>query len=197
MQLLKERILKDGRVIDNRIIKVDNFLNHQLDIELFNEMGKEFKKHFSLKNITKILTIEASGIAIASITAQYFQVPVVFAKKQEAGNLSTDVYESEVYSFTKDKLSKIRVDKRFINPEDQVLIIDDFLAHGNAVCGLIDLVQAAGAEVAGVGIVIEKGFQKGREVILEKIPVQIESLAIIEGFENDQIIFKATEPEVK
>jgi len=192
MQLLKDRILKDGQVIDNRIIKVDNFLNHQLDIELFNEMGKEFKKRFAAKNVTKILTIETSGIAIASITAQYFKVPVVFAKKQEAGNLSTDVYESEVYSFTKDKLAKIRVDKRFMGPNDKVLIIDDFLAHGNAVCGLIDIIQAAGAEVAGVGIVIEKGFQKGREVILEKMPVQIESLAIIEGFENGRIIFATT-----
>lgn len=189
MQLLKDRIIKDGKVIDNRIIKVDNFLNHQLDIELFNEMGKEFKKRFAMKDITKILTIETSGIAIASIAAQYFNVPVVFAKKHDAGNLSKDVYESEVYSFTKDKISKIRVDKRFIQPLDKVLIIDDFLAQGNAVCGLIDIVHAAGAEVAGVGIVIEKGFQGGREVILKKFPVQIESLAIIEGFKDGDIVF--------
>jgi xanthine phosphoribosyltransferase len=189
MQLLKDRILNDGKVIDNRILKVDNFLNHQLDINLFNEMGKEFKKRFSSKNITKILTIEASGIAIACITAQYFNVPVVFAKKHEAGNLSRDVYASDVYSFTKDKNYKIRVDKRFINPSDKILIIDDFLAQGNAVCGLIDIVQAAGAEVIGVGIVIEKGFQKGREVILKKYPVQIESLAIIDGFKDGNIEF--------
>jgi len=193
MQLLKDRILKDGRVIDNKIIKVDNFLNHQLDIALFNEIGKEFKKRFAKKNITKILTIETSGIAIASITAQYFNVPVVFAKKQEASNLGTGIYQSEVYSFTKDKLSMIRVDQKFINPSDKILIIDDFLAYGNAVLGLIDIVNQAGAETAGVGIVIEKGFQKGRELILGKSPVQIESLAIIEGFENDQIIFAATE----
>lgn len=189
MQLLKDKIQKDGKVIDNRIVKVDNFLNHQLDIELFNEMGKEFQKRFASKKITKILTIETSGIAIAAITAQYFNVPVVFAKKQEAGNLSKDVYESQVYSFTKDKNYKIRVDQMFIKPSDRVLIIDDFLAQGNAVCGLIEIVQAAGAEVMGVGIVIEKGFQRGREVILKKFPVQIESLAIIEGFKDGSIVF--------
>jgi xanthine phosphoribosyltransferase len=189
MQLLKERILKDGKVIDNRILKVDNFLNHQLDIDLFNEMGKEFHRRFASKDITKILTVEASGIAIACITAQYFNVPVVFAKKHEAGNLSKEIYESEVYSFTKDKTYKIRVDKRFIQPTDKVLIIDDFLALGNAVCGLLDIVQAGGAEAAGVGIVVEKGFQKGREEILKKWPVQIESLAIIEGFKDGKIMF--------
>src|SRR5690554_7334016 len=123
MQLLKDRILKDGKVIDSRIIKVDNFLNHQLDIDLFNAMGKEFKKRFASKNITKILTIETSGVAIAAIAAQYFNVPVVFAKKEEAGNLSKDVYESQVYSFTKDKNYNIRVDKRFIEPQDKILII--------------------------------------------------------------------------
>ncbi|MDK2823807.1 MAG: xanthine phosphoribosyltransferase [Clostridia bacterium] len=189
MKLLKDRILKDGKVIDNRIIKVDNFLNHQLDVELFNEMGKEFKNRFANKKITKILTIETSGIAIACITAQYFNVPVVFAKKQVASNLTTDVYESEVYSFTKGKLSKIRVDMNYLNPQDKVLIIDDFLAHGNAVLGLIDIVNQAGAEVSGVGIVIEKGFQKGREVILSRMSVQIESLAIIENLENGQVVF--------
>ncbi|NLW24435.1 MAG: xanthine phosphoribosyltransferase [Clostridia bacterium] len=193
MDLLKERILKDGRVIDGRIIKVDNFLNHQLDIDLFNEIGKEFYRRFAAKNITRILTIETSGVAIAAITAQYFHVPVVFAKKQEAGNLSPEVFASEVYSFTKDKYYKIRVDKRFIQPTDRVLIIDDFLAQGNAVCGLIDIVQAARAEVAGVGIVIEKGFQKGREKILKRAPVQIESLAIIKGFQGDKIIFENTD----
>ena len=189
MQLLKDRILKDGRVIENRIIKVDNFLNHQLDIELFNEMGKEFKKRFVSKEITKILTVETSGIAIACITAQYFNVPVLFAKKHEAANLGTDVFESDVYSFTKDKHSKIRVDKKFLDHQDKVLIIDDFLALGNAVIGLADIVNQAGAELSGIGIVIEKGFQKGRKAILDKLDVQIESLAIIDSFEKGSIIF--------
>ncbi|MFZ5944391.1 MAG: xanthine phosphoribosyltransferase [Bacillota bacterium] len=190
MKLLKDRIKQDGKVIDNRIIKVDNFLNHQLDVDLFNEMGKEFKRRFSNKDITKILTIETSGIAVACITAQYFNVPVLFAKKQEASNLTNEVYESEVYSFTKDKLWKIRVDKRFLNGHDKVLIIDDFLALGNAAAGLIDIVKQSGAELSGIGIVIEKGFQRGRELILSKAQVQIESLAIIEDFKDGEIIFK-------
>lgn len=190
MEILKKRIKNDGKVIDNRIIKVDSFLNHQLDIDLFNEMGKEFKKRFADKGITKILTIETSGIAIAAITAQYFAVPVVFAKKQEAANLTPDVYESEVYSFTKDKLAKIKVDKKFISSKDKILIIDDFLAHGNALCGLLDIAKHGGATVAGVGIVIEKGFQKGREYVLARYDVPIESLAIIEGFDKGQIVFK-------
>lgn len=189
MELLKKRILRDGKIIGDSIIKVDSFLNHQLDIMLFNEMGKEFKRRFSDAKISKILTVESSGIAIACIAAQYFNVPVVFAKKHEALNIDSETYQSEVYSFTKQKSYNIRVSKKYIAPEDSVLIIDDFLANGKAASGLVDIVQQAGAAVAGVGIVIEKGFQKGREVLLQR-GVRIESLAIIESIGADTIAFK-------
>lgn len=188
MELLKNRILKDAKVIGDSIIKVDSFLNHQLDIELFNEMGREFKKRFSDEKISKILTVEASGIAVACIAAQYFKVPVVFAKKYEALNLDSDTYQSEVYSFTKQKNYNIRVSKKYITSEDNVLIIDDFLANGKAASGLVDIVHQAGARVAGVGIVIEKGFQKGREVLTQK-GVRIESLAVIKFMKEGVIIF--------
>ena len=189
MELLKNRILKDAIVIGDSIVKVDSFLNHQLDIELFNEMGKEFKKRFSDENISRILTVEASGIAVACIAAQYFSVPVVFAKKYEALNLDSDTYQSEVYSFTKQKSYNIRVSKKYISPEDNVLIIDDFLANGKAASGLVDIVRQAGARVAGVGIVIEKGFQKGREALMQK-GVRIESLAVIKSMKEGIIIFE-------
>lgn len=189
MELLKNRILKDGKIIGDSIVKVDSFLNHQLDIELFNEIGKEFKERFSNVRISKILTVEASGIAIACIAAQYFKVPVVFAKKHEALNIDLDTYNSEVYSYTKQKSYSIRVSKKYIMPEDDVLIIDDFLANGKAASGLVDIVQQAGATVAGVGIVIEKGFQKGREVLLRK-GVRIESLAIIKSIGEGIITFE-------
>ncbi|MEA4849288.1 MAG: xanthine phosphoribosyltransferase [Clostridiaceae bacterium] len=189
MKLLKDRILKDGKVIGDSIIKVDSFLNHQLDIELFNEMGREFKARFSDVKINKILTVEASGIAIACITAQYFKVPVVFAKKHDALNIDPDTFRSEVYSFTKQKSYEIRVSKKYIRPEDSVLIIDDFLANGRAASGLADIVRQAGAEVAGVGVVIEKGFQKGREVLQQK-GIRIEALAIIKSIENGNITFE-------
>ena len=188
MELLKNRILKDGRIIGDSIIKVDSFLNHQLDIELFNEMGKEFKERFQDAPINKILTVESSGIAIACIAAQYFKVPVVFAKKHDALNIDADTYHSEVYSFTKQKSYNIRVSKKYISPEDNVLIIDDFLANGKAASGLVDIVHQAGATVAGVGIVIEKGFQKGRDVLLQR-GIRIESLAIIQSIGADTIIF--------
>lgn len=189
MELLKNNILEHAKVIDERILKVDNFLNHQMDVALFNEIGKEFKRRFQDKKITKILTIEASGIGIACITAQYFNnVPVVFAKKHHANNLDRDTYESEVYSFTKEKNYKVRVSKEYLNAEDKVLIIDDFLAHGQAACGLLDIVGQAQATPVGVGIVIEKGFQKGREKILDR-NVPVESLAIIESLKNNQVIF--------
>lgn len=189
MELLKNRILKDGRILSDSIIKVDSFLNHQLDIELFNEMGKEFRERFKDEKITRILTVEASGIAIACIAAQYFKVPVVFAKKHEALNLDADTYQSEVYSFTKQKSYNIRVSKKYILPEDNVLIIDDFLANGKAASGLVDIVHQAGARVAGVGIVIEKGFQKGRELLTQK-GVRIESLVIIESMKDGVVTFK-------
>ena len=188
MELLKNRILKDGKISGNCIIKVDSFLNHQLDIELFNEMGKEFKARFSNEHISKILTVEASGIAIACIAAQYFKVPVVFAKKHDSLNIDLDTFHSEVYSFTNQKSYNIRVSKKYIKPEDTILIIDDFLANGKAATGLVDIVHQAGATVAGVGIVIEKGFQKGREVLLQK-GIRIESLAIIKSIEEGNITF--------
>lgn len=189
MELLKERILKDGQVISDKILKVDSFLNHQIDIELYNEMGKEFKSRFGDVEVSKILTIEASGIGIACVAAQYFKVPIVFAKKHEAANMDLETYETEVFSFTKNKTYKVRVSKKYINSEDKVLIIDDFLANGNAVTGLIDIVKQAGGDVSGVGIVIEKGFQSGREVIENK-GIRVESLAVISAFENGHVIFK-------
>lgn len=190
MKMLKEKILKDGEVIGNDILKVDSFLNHQLDIALFNEMGKEFKRRFSASKITKILTIEASGIAIASIAAQYFNnVPVVFAKKYSGSNMDNENYEAEVFSFTKNKLYKIKVSKKYISSEDKVLIIDDFLANGGAVLGLSSIVRQAGAEVIGAGIAIEKAFQEGRKLI-EENGIRVESLAIIESMESGNINFK-------
>ena len=190
MEILKKRILEDGIVIENRILKVDCFLNHQMDIKLFNEMGKEFRNRFKHKDVTKILTVEASGIGIACIAAQHFDnVPVIFAKKYNAANLDADTYESEVYSFTKEKTYKIRVSKKYINSEDKVLIIDDFLASGSAAMGLINIVRQAGAEVAGMGIVIEKAFQGGRKMI-EEYGVELQSLAIIDSMANNMVTFK-------
>lgn len=189
MELLKKRICNSGRVIGNVILKVDSFLNHQMDVQLFQEIGQEFKKRFAGEKVTKILTIEASGIGIACITAQYFEnAPVVFAKKFTAKNLDADVYESKVYSFTKDTHYMIRVDKQYLKPDDQVLIIDDFLANGNAVLGLLDLIRQAGAKVVGVGIVIEKSFQEGRNAVLRE-NVRLESLARIQSLENGKITF--------
>lgn len=188
MQLLKERILKDGLVLKGNILKVDSFLNHQIDIELFSEMGKEFAKRYEGTKVTKILTIEASGIAVACMAAQFFKVPVVFAKKHEALNMDLETYETEVFSFTKNKTYKVRVSRKYINKEDKVLIIDDFLANGKAATGLVDITRQAGAEVVGIGIVIEKGFQEGR-ALLEREGVRVESLAIIKAFEDGRVVF--------
>lgn len=188
MQKLKEKILACGKVIDDRIIKVDSFLNHQLDIDFFNEIGKEFKRRFQDKEITKILTLEASGIGIACIAAQYFHVPVVFAKKHDAGNLDKNTYQTEVYSFTKNTIYTVRVSKEYLQPSDKILIIDDFLANGQAVAGLINIVKQSGAQVVGIGIVIEKSFQKGREMIKDQ-EIQVESLAIIEAIQDGKIKF--------
>lgn len=189
MQLLKERILKEGRVLDGNILKVDSFLNHQIDIEFLNELGKEFKKIFRDKPITKIMTIEASGIAIAAITAQYFNVPVVFAKKTESKNLDKEVYEGSVYSYTRAKHYKIRVSKRYLRSDDSILIIDDFLANGQAILGMKEIIDAAGASLAGVGIVIEKGFQQGGS-LLREAGMHIESLAVIDSLEDNRITFR-------
>ena len=190
MELLKQMILTQGRIEGKDILKVDSFLNHQIDVNLFNEMGKEFRRRFSSKNITKILTIEASGIGIACIAAQYFNVPVLFAKKTESRNLDRDTYEGEVYSFTKEKSYKIRVSKRYLQPQDNILIIDDFLANGQAVLGLKSIIDQAGATLEGVGIVIEKGFQAGGELIRQK-GIKVESLAILQSMDNGEIVFLA------
>ena len=179
MQLLKERILKDGIIKEGNVLKVDSFLNHQMDIDLFNEIGREFKKRFEGKEINKILTIEASGIGIACIAAQHFHVPVVFAKKSQSINLEGEMLVAEVESFTHKCKNNVIVAKKFLNPEDKVLIIDDFLANGCALQGLIQIVQSAGASVEGIGIVIEKGFQSGGRII-RNLGFQLESLAIIE-----------------
>lgn len=188
MELLKQAILEQGTVIGNDILKVDSFLNHQIDIKLYNEMGKEFKHRFKDENINKIVTIEASGIGIACITAQYFNVPVVFAKKTEARNLDTNTYESEVYSFTKGKSYKIRISKKYLNTNDKILIIDDFLANGKAVLGLKQLIDEAGAILIGAGIVIEKGFQDGGKFLRES-GIRVESLATVNSMQGGEIIF--------
>lgn len=180
MKLLEERIRKDGIIKEGNVLKVDSFLNHQMDIELFNEMGKEFKRLFADKPINKILTIEASGIGIACIVAQHFQVPVVFAKKAQSINIDGEVYSTKIESFTHKKVYDVIVSKKYINEEDHILIIDDFLANGCALNGLIDLVTSAGATVEGIGIAIEKGFQTGGNLIRSK-GVQLESLAIVES----------------
>ncbi len=179
MRLLKERILKDGRVKPGNVLKVDSFLNHMIDIDLLNEMGKEFKRLFAGCQINKILTIEASGIGIACIAAQYFGVPVVFAKKAQSINIDGDVYSARIESYTHKKSYEVIVSKRFIGPKDRVLIIDDFLSNGCALIGLIDIAASAGARVEGIGIAVEKGFQSGG-AILRNMGIKLESLAIID-----------------
>lgn len=189
MEALKNAILEKGQVVGEDILKVDTFLNHQLDASLLNEIGKEFKRRFEGQEITKILTIEASGIAIAIIAAQYFNVPVVFAKKVASKNLDDSTYETDVFSFTKAKNYKVRVSKKFISDSDKVLVLDDFMARGRAALGLRDIVHQAGAELAGVGIVIEKGFQEGGQLLRQQ-GIRVDSLAIIESFKNGAPVFK-------
>ena len=191
MKLLEERIRKDGVVKEGQVLKVDSFINHQMDINLFNEMGKEFKRLFADKNINKILTIEASGIGIACIVAQHFNVPVVFAKKAKSINLDGEMYTTKIESFTHKKVYDVIVSKKFLSQGDRVLIIDDFLANGCAVAGLVDLVRSAGATVEGVGIAVEKGFQQGGKILREK-GLQVESLAIVESMnhETGEIVFR-------
>lgn len=189
MQLLKERIKKDGIIKEGRILKVDSFLNHQMDTSLFTEIGKEFKRIFSDSDITKILTIEASGIGIACITAQQFNVPVLFAKKNITKNIAGDVYTSKVESYTHGRVYDIVVSKDFLLPTDRVLIIDDFLAEGSALMGLSKLITDSGAELVGAGIVIEKGFQEGGKRV-RKQGIRVESLAIIDSMDENGVIFK-------
>lgn len=183
MNFLEERIAKDGIVRAGNVLKVDSFLNHQLDVDLLDKMGEEFFRRFAHKNINKILTIEASGIAIACAVARYFKVPVVFAKKSKSINLDADLYVAEVESFTHKMKNQVVVSKKFLNANDCVLIIDDFLANGCALQGLISIVKSAGAEVEGIGIAIEKGFQMGGRTI-RNLGYQLESLAIVDGM-ND------------
>ena len=191
MNCLEKRILKEGIVKEGNVLKVDSFINHQMDIDLFNEMGKEWKKRFEGKNINKILTIEASGIGIACIVAQHFGVPVVFAKKSKSINLEGEMYTAEVESFTHKKKNQVIVSKKFLNEDDHILIIDDFLANGCALQGLIQIVHQAGATVEGIGIAIEKGFQTGGRII-RNLGFQLESLAIVEGMnaETGEVTFR-------
>ena len=188
MQLLLDKINDEGTVKEGNILKVDSFLNHQIDVEFMNKIGERFKELFKDYKIDKILTIEASGIAIACITAQYFKVPVVFAKKTSSKNLDADTYESEVYSFTKDLTYKIRVSKKYINEGENILVLDDFLANGRAVLGLQEIILSAKANLVGAGIVIEKGFQDGGKLLRSK-GIKVESLAIVKSMENGKVIF--------
>ena len=179
MKLLEEKILKDGVIKSGNVLKVDSFLNHQIDVPFIAKLGEEFKRLYADTPITKILTIEASGIGLASVAAMYFNVPVVFAKKSSGSNMDKDVYFTEIYSYTHNKVNEVVVSKRFISTEDHILIIDDFLANGCALEGLIDIVRQAGATVEGVGIAVEKGFQGGGDK-LRASGIRVESLAIIE-----------------
>ena len=191
MELLKERIRKDGKVRGTDVLKVDSFLNHQMDVDLFAEIGKEFKRRFADCDVNKILTIEASGIGIACITAQFFHCPVIFAKKNQTKNIAGEVYTSQVESFTHGRVYNIIVAKEFLGPGDKVLLIDDFLANGCALLGLLELTEKAGATVEGIGIAVEKGFQQGGDLIRSK-GIQLESLAIVESMDSatGEIVFR-------
>lgn len=192
MKELEERIRKDGRVLGKDVLKVDSFLNHQVDPMLMEKMGEEFYNHFKDAGINKILTVESSGIAPAVMTGLQFHVPVVFARKHKSVTLTDDLYTSEAYSFTKKTSNHISIDKRYLSSDDKVLIIDDFLANGQAVNGLDTIIEDAGATLAGIGIVIEKSFQKGRQLI-DKSGIPIYSLARIKAFENGQVVFQDEE----
>ena len=191
MKLLEDRIRRDGKVREGNVLKVDSFLNHQMDIGLLNEIGKEFRRLFPEPEINKILTIEASGIGIACIAAQYFGVPVVFAKKNKTKNIAGGVYTAKVESFTHGRIYDIIVSKEFLGKGDRVLLIDDFLANGKALEGLAQLVQDSGAELVGAGVVIEKGFQRGGDAIRAK-GIHLESLAIVESMNDKtgEIVFR-------
>ncbi|MDO5390590.1 MAG: xanthine phosphoribosyltransferase [Eubacteriales bacterium] len=191
MKLLKDRIRKDGKIKEGNVLKVDSFLNHQMDVNLFHEIGKEFKRRFEEEEINKILTIEASGIGIACVVAEVFNVPVVFAKKTQTKNIAGDVYTTKVESFTHSRVYDIIVAKEFLGKEDKVLIIDDFLANGKALEGLAKLIEDSGATLVGAGIVIEKGFQVGGDLIRSR-GIHLESLAIVESMDEKtgEIVFR-------
>lgn len=188
MELLKKRIVQDGNTIGNDVVKVDMFLNHQIDVELLNEIGKEFRKRFPSDKITKIVTIEASGIGIACIVAQYFGVPVIFAKKGANRNVGDNLYKADVFSFTKGTTTTIGISKDYLSKDDHVLIVDDFMANGKAVHGLLNILNQAEATVEGIGIVIEKGFQPGGDS-LRSLGYRVESLAVIKSIDDGKIIF--------
>ena len=191
MQLLKDRIRKDGKIKEGNVLKVDSFLNHQMDVKLFQEIGKEFKRRFEGEEITKILTIEASGIGIACVAAEVFDVPVVFAKKTQTKNIAGDVYTTKVESFTHGRVYDIIVSREFLGKGDKVLLIDDFLANGKALEGLAELVKKSGAELVGACVVIEKGFQVGGDIIRSK-GIHLESLAIVESMDEKtgEVVFR-------
>ncbi len=190
MKLLQDRIVADGKIEAGNILKVDSFLNHQIDVSLLEEIGQEFKRQFGDREVNKILTIEASGIAIACIAARYFNVPVVFAKKSRSLNIAGDVYTAKVESFTHKNTNDIIVSKKFLSPKDRILIVDDFLANGKAILGLCQLVEQAGATLVGAGVVIEKGFQDGGKRIREA-GIDLRSLAILEEMDvNTGIRFR-------
>ena len=190
MELLKQRILQDGRATEDDVLKVDSFLNHQMDISLLNEIGKEFRRRFAGEPVTKILTIEASGIGIAAIVAQHFgNVPVVFAKKTQSRNLDGALYTARVQSFTKGTVYDIQVSRKFLGPQDCVLILDDFLARGQALPGLLKIGKDSGAKLAGCGIVIEKGFQSGGRQLREQ-GVNLQSLAIVDSISDGVVSFR-------
>ena len=191
MQLLKDRIRKDGKIKEGNVLKVDSFLNHQMDVKLFQEIGKEFKRRFEGEEITKILKIEASGIGIACVAAEVFDVPVVFAKKTQTKNIAGDVYTTKVESFTHGRVYDIIVSREFLGKGDKVLLIDDFLANGKALEGLAELVKKSGAELVGAGVVIEKGFQVGGDIIRSK-GIHLESLAIVESMDEKtgEVVFR-------
>lgn len=184
MKLLEERIRKDGILKAGNVLKVDSFLNHQMDVNLFKEMGKEWKRIFEGVEINKILTIEASGIGIACVVAAEFGVPVVFAKKSQSINIDGSVYSTKIESFTHKRVYDVIVSKKYLSPEDKILVIDDFLANGCAVNGLIDLIHESGATLQGIGIAIEKGFQNGGKLLRDR-GIRVESLAIVDGM-NDE-----------
>jgi xanthine phosphoribosyltransferase len=188
MKLMQDRILKEAQLLDGGVIKVDGFLNHRMDIDLIDKVGEEFYRIFGNLGVTEILTVEASGIGIACLTARYFKVPVIFAKKSESKNLVGELYTSEVYSFTKGKSYTIRVEKKYLQKGEKVLLIDDFLANGKALLGLIDICNQAGAEVVGAGICIEKNFQEGGDKI-RSMGINLHSMAVIDFDENNNLYF--------
>ncbi len=188
MKLLEDRIRQDGTVLPGNVLKVDNFLNHQVDPQLMNQLGAEFARRFADAGITKILTVESSGIAPAVMTGLHLNVPVIFARKHKSLTLTDHLYTAKVYSYTKQVNNDISIDRRFLSSEDRVLIIDDFLANGQAVQGLLDIAKTAQIEVAGVGVVIEKRFQKGHKMVTDA-GIQLEALASIAAFENNTVTF--------